>query len=402
MKKLGLIFFVFLLAATVNAVNLDINSVTYSPSPAVPGGYFELWVVVKNTSNAESNPVKFILNLEYPFSLDPGTSNEKELGTVRGHDNILVKFKVRIDSGALNGSYNIRLKTEESGATSKSSPYSIDVQRISPQIEIISVSPIEIAPGASSEVKLNLKNIGSGKAIDVLVGSIEDRTVTTTGVVVEREIKQLGSSFVYLKEIAAGQEQTVSILLGVNPTAEQETYMVPITIKFKDDELTDYTQTKYIGIKVTENAELDSVISGYSVKPFPGATTELTFDLFNVGVGDAKSVVVELSTNAGSFENIKQFIGTMNADDFDSFKETLKLNSDLKKGDYSVTLKFTFKDQYGITKTETKTLTLKVYDLTEISVAGEFNLWFWIVVLIALYFGGKFLHKKFIKKEKVK
>ncbi|MBU2100049.1 COG1361 S-layer family protein [Candidatus Micrarchaeota archaeon] len=399
MKRVLLLFFVLAFALTVNAVNLDINSVTYSPSPAVPGGYVDLWVVIKNTSGAESSPVTFLLDLIYPFSLDPGLSAEKELGKIRGHDNILVKYKLRVDSGALNGTYTVQMKTIEEGGSSRSTPYSIDVQRISPQIEIISVNPIEISPGATQEVELELKNIGSGKAIDVLVGSIEDRTVTTTGVVVERQIKQLGSSFVYLKELGAGEQKTVSVVLGVNPEADQETYTVPITIKFKDDELTDYTETKYIGIKVMENARMDSVLSNAEPKPFPGGTTEITFDLFNTGIGDAKSLVVEVSTEIGQFENTKTFIGTMNADDFDSFKETLKLKSDLQKGEYPVTLKFFYKDQYGNDKTLTKTLMLKVYDITEVSTA-EFNLWFYIVVLIVLFYVGRFAYNKFIKKTK--
>jgi len=399
MKKIGLIFLVLFLTAIVSAVDLDVNSVTYSPTPAVPGQYFDLWTVVKNNSGAESNNVTVGLELDYPFSLDPGVSEEKELGKVRGNDDVLIKYKVRVDSKALNGSYDIRLKVTEENAGSKSSASSIDVQRISPQIEIISVDPIEIAPGEVAEVKLNLKNVGSSKAWDVLVGSVEDRTVTSTGVVVEREIKQLGSSFVYLSELDAGQEENVIVLLGVNPEADQQTYMVPITIKFKDEELTEYTQTKYIGIKVVENPELDAVISSAEPLPSPGASSELTFDLFNTGVGDAKSVVVELSSDAGEFENTKQFIGTMNADDFDSFKETIKLNYDLEKGNHPITLNFTYKDQYGMQKTTTKTVMLKVYGIGETSVS-EFNIWFWIVVLIVLFFVGRFGYRKFIKKSK--
>ncbi|PIN98167.1 MAG: hypothetical protein COT90_05570 [Candidatus Diapherotrites archaeon CG10_big_fil_rev_8_21_14_0_10_31_34] len=401
MKKFVFFLAVLLFAATVNAVNLDINSVTYSPSPGVPGQYVDLWVVVKNTSGAESGNVDFILDLDYPFSLDPGILAEKNLGKIRGNDSILVKLKVRIDSEALNGTYTVRMRTVEEGTSSKSTPYNIDVKRISPQIEIISAEPVEIASGQVTGINLNLKNIGSGKALDVLVGSIEDRTVTSTGVVVEREIKQLGSSFVYLNELTQGQEETVVIILGVNPEADQQTYMMPITIKFKDEELTEYSSTKYIGIKVTQNAEMDSVISGYSVKPFSGGTTEITFDLFNVGAGDAKSLVVELSTEAGVFDNTKQFIGTMSADDFDSFKAEIKLNNDLQKGEYPVTVAMKYKDQYGAEEIAVKTLMLKVYDITEIS-TEEFNIWFYIVVLIVLFFVGRFLYKKFIKKNNMK
>jgi hypothetical protein len=396
MKRISLIFLLFFVSS-VAAVNLDINSVTYSPSPAMPGTYFDLWVVVKNTSGIDSKPVVFNLDVDYPFSLDPGVSSAKELGTIKAFEKTLVKYKVRVDSSALNGTYTVRFETTEKGVMSRSTPYSIDVQRIKPQIEVVSVNPIELAPGTVTEVKLKIRNIGSGKALNVLIGSIEDRTVTSTGVVVEREIKQLGSSFVYLSELNAGKEETVSILLGVNPEAEQQTYMVPITIKFKDEELAEYTQTNYIGIKVIENAELDAVISNADPLPFPGGKTELTFDLFNVGVGDAKSVVVEISTEIGEFTNSKHFIGTMNADDFDSFKEKLKLNSGIKKGTHPVKITFYYRNQYGEQKTLTKTLMLKVYDASEASIQ-EFNVWFWIVVLIALFFAGKFLHKKFFKK----
>ncbi len=398
MKKLFSVFLVLLFAASVYAVDLEINNVTYSPSPAMPGEYFELWAVVKNNVAADSKPVTFDLVLEYPFSLDPEESSIKEIGVIKSNQSTLVKYKVRVDSEALNGTYSLRLKTIEEGGSAKSTPYDIDVQRISPQIEIISVSPIEIAPGEVVEVKLDIKNIGTSKALDLLVGSIEDRTVTSTGVVVEREIKQLGSSFTYLSDLGSGIQTTAVILLGVNPEADQQTYMVPITIKFKDEQLTEFTQTKYIGIKVVENARLDSIISDYSIKPFPGATTELTFDLFNTGIGDAKSVVIELSTEIGVFENKKQFIGTMNADDFDSFKETLKLNSDIQKGEYPINILLNYKDQYGNDKTLTKTLMLKVYDMAEVS-TESFNIWFYVVVLIVLFFVGRFGYRKFIKKK---
>jgi len=60
-----------------------------------------------------------------------------------------------------------------------------------------------------------------------------------------------------------------------------------------------------------------------------------------------------------------------------------------------------YKDQYGAEEIAVKTLMLKVYDITEIS-TEEFNIWFYIVVLIVLFFVGRFLYKKFIKKNNMK
>ncbi len=390
------------------AADLDVTSVNYDPTPAIPGSYFNIWVHLKNKSSADAKNVIFTLDLEkeigagtYPFSLDPGEPATKNLGTIRRYQIVLVEYKVKVDSEALNGNYVIKLKYGDDGAVGASEEYTIAVLSRRPAVEIIESSPEEAMPGQAVEVKLTVRNIGNDAAVDLLVGVEEDRTVTTGGVVVERDIAPLGASFYYIERLNPGKEKNVEITLGINPDAEMKTYTVPIKLKYKDTNATSYSITRYIGLMVYQDAALDSSISDVSPIAYPGGTSEITFDMFNTGIGDARYVVAELSAGIGEFDIQKTFIGTLEADDFDSFRSKLKLDSNVKTGEQPITLTLNYKDQYEQPQSVSKTLYLKVQSLAEAQAvtAQPLDIWFIVVVLIVLFFVIRFGYRKIRKKK---
>lgn len=412
MKRILLILIALALVfpAAFATSNLVVDSVNYTPSPAIPGQYLELWAHLKNNSTYTAENAVFQLNLKdlfkagtnFPFSLESGDSAIQNLGKIAPYQTVTVKYKIRVEPNALNGDYTFDLIYGEEGRLEGKYQLTVKVLNRKPDLEITNVIPDSIAPGQSAELELVIENIGTEKATGVVVGVNEDRTVTSTGVVVERNIIPVGAAVVSVGDIDAGKTEKIKIRVGANPGAELKIYTVPITMRYRDSNGTTLTETAYIGLKVSQEAELDAVVSGEEPLAMPGVVSELKIDLFNGGVGSAQYLVVEISSEAGEFETTKNFIGTLEADDFDSFKAKIKLKGDVQPGMQPLHLKFSYKNKFGEPKIVEKDLMFKVYSAGEVqALAGQGpDIWFYIVILIVLFFAGRFAYRRFIKKKK--
>ncbi len=413
MKKFLIAFAVLFLAANAAAADLVIDAVSYTPAPAIPGEYFDLYIQLKNNSKYLAEDVEFMLDLsggnernsDYPFSLGTGISNEATISSIQARKAALLEYKVRVDPSALDGSYTIVFRFNDSDAQKEYS-YTINVLSRQPDIKVIDASQVAVAPGQVAELELTLRNVGTGTARDILAGIEEDRTVTTTGIVVEREFSAIGASFDYVKRLEPGKETKAVILLAVNPDAEQKTYTIPVAIKYKDANSNEYTDTSYIGLQVIQEPEIDAVVSEISPGVMPGSASEVTIDLFNVGVGTAKYVVVEISTPSGKVGQEKVFIGTLEADDFDSFKVDVKFNADIDTSkDQPLNLVLKYKNQYGEQKQVEKTVKLDGFSAASAQAAAgadpvgmAIGLIATLLQLLGLFVAGKWGYKKFVKK----
>ncbi len=410
MKKFLLVLTLLLLAVDAFAGDPIVETVSYSPAPAIPGQAFNMFVHVKNNSKYMSEDVQFELDLSggrerdtpYPFSLGTGVSSQKIISTIKPYKTALVEFRVEVDPSALDGTYTVVFRYSEAGAQ-KEYPYIIKIESRRPDLEIVRTSQIEVSPGQVAEFTLTVRNIGNSEAMDVLVGLTEDRTVTATGVVVEREFSALGASFDFIENLGAGRERNATITLAVNPEAEQKTYTLPITINFKDANAVEYSITSYIGVQVIQDPELDAVVSDVMPPAYPGGKSEVTIDLFNIGIGTAKYVVAELETDAGTIIQEKTFIGTLEADDFDSFKITVKLRPDLDiSEEQTINMRLTYKNQYGEQKEFEKTLVLPVNSAAAQAgmdpVGIAIGLIATVLQLLGLFVAGKWGYRKFVKK----
>ncbi|MEW6295228.1 MAG: hypothetical protein AB1467_02935 [Candidatus Diapherotrites archaeon] len=340
----------------MHAANLNIESVSYDPSPAMPGKEIKLWVHVKNTTTSTAKNAVFSLVLtdvqndrptSYPFYLPSDESSFRSLGDIEPLNSAVVAFRINVAKDALNADYNIFFGIGDEGQISKETKYTITILARKPQIELIESSVIELKPGVKTEVELKLKNIGAAKAINVLAGTTEDRTVTTTGVVVERQITPLGSSLSYLESIDTGKTASVKIVVSASTSSEAKLYTVPIKLIWYDENRTEYTATRYVGVRVVEDPALDLTIDSISPKAFPGGTSEITFNIFNVGSVAAHNIIIELDGNdIGSFDQTKFFIGSLESDDSDTVSTTVYFNKDLKPGQNELKLTAYYKNSF--------------------------------------------------------
>ncbi|MBN1941466.1 MAG: hypothetical protein JW772_04770 [Candidatus Diapherotrites archaeon] len=407
-----LLLFLGVISQGVLAQELRVTSFSYDPAPALPGTQMKFFVTLKNLGGADAKDVLIELDLtggksretEFPFSL--GTASPVlEIGTIKGGQSATVRYDVLVDSQALNGDYVIKVNYAEKDLPKKSETQTITVQTRNPQIEIIQSSAVEAKAGQTTGVSITIANVGSDNARNIVVGFAEDRTVTSTGVVVERDIIPLGATYQYIENLAPNEQKIVHFSLTSDPDASLKTYMLPVTVEFKDEEDTEYTETRYIGLKLVQDAELETAIGTVSPKAFPGGTSEISFDLFNTGIGPAKFVVANVSTDAGIFANERIFIGTLEADDFDAFKVELNVNPETVPGEYPIHVVLEFKNQYGESEKLEKDLILTVVSTADaqqdmgvaLIIAGAIG---GILQIIGLIWLARFIYRRLFKRGK--
>lgn len=391
-----LVLFLVLIAfsAFAHAQAITISSYNVDPSPVIPGQNFTLYAYVYNNTAISARDVVFTLELgkdasdtSFPFSIEPTDTLTRELGTIPPYTIVLVKYVIRVDSAALNGSYPLQLKAGERDKPSGILTASIQVLARNPILSIIQLTPFQVGVGETQTLELIVKNTGSSRATDIVVSLKEDRTVTSAGAVVERDIIPLGASSFYVSGISPGETAAISIPILVNPAASSKPYFVPITLDFYDENKTQFTSTDYLGLKVVGQPSLGLIVADIEPLLVPGKNSRLTIDLFNNGLGPAKFVQAKVSSNFFSIPTNEFFIGTVESDDFDSLVLDGTVASNTIPGEYPVNVFISYKNEFGEVTDMNRMVNVRVYAASEVPSANgkeDFPIWIIVIVVIAL------------------
>lgn len=330
---LKMVMFATLLAliGTAFAAYPEVTQVSYNPSPAVPGTTITFLVQLENTDSTAQNDVIVEIENNYPFTVktDESNPNPKNIGNIEAYGKALVQFTLYVDSTAENKTYSIPIIVTGKGFESgKKTSHEIIVSGKEPIVKVISVTEDKLLPGEEKEIIFTLKNVGTSPAYYVVLEMQEDRTVTATGSVVERDVTSLGAAAANVGTINPGEEKTAKLKISVNNTAIIKNYTLPITISFNNQAGERTENTSYIGLKVFGTADIDATIK-------ENLNGQITIEIFNKGLGKAEFTLVELETTGATIDKPKQFIGTLGANDVD----TVKTNITYTTVDQSASLK---------------------------------------------------------------
>lgn len=374
MKHVGLkhiLFSVFLLAAfsvSVHAQAMQVDSISTDPTIIAPGQTFTLYAYLTNSTSTPARDVQAILDLgqdttdtSFPFSIEPTDSLVRALGTVPGFSTVQVKYQIRVDPSALDGSYSIVLRATDFTGSGGTLTFPIEIASRQPILTIIQATPSLVKSGETVSMEITLKNTGSSPAYDIRVALKEDRTVTSTGVVVNRTILPLGAASAYTAQLGAGEIAIVHIPILITPSAESKPTFVPVTLDYTDSSKVEYTSTDYIGLKVSSEPALDAIISNSTPVLVPGKKSKLSIDLFNQGLGPAKFVTAAISADFLDAPQKEFFIGTIESDDFDTVILDATVSSSISQGEHPITIQVMAKNEYGDPISFTKTLNANVY-----------------------------------------
>lgn len=143
-----------------------------------------------------------------------------------------------------------------------------------------------------------------------------------------------------------------------------------------------------------QKAEMKVFYVGTEPKAYPGGKTTLSVDLANIAPGTAYYTVVGASTDVAEIDVNEIFVGTMDADDFDTIDFDLKINRDVAPGRYPVTIKYYYKDDDNNRYDSEDTVYIKVYSAEEVmsEMIPETPWWQYVIYLIV----GLVLLKYFI------
>jgi hypothetical protein len=385
-----IVFSITVLGATPNVAQLN-----YTPSPAIPGTTITVLAQIENNSSSSRENVIVTLDNNFPFSVVE--ENTINIGAIGAYGRALAEFTVYVDPNAENTTYLIPITVGADGDGIITTKKGIIVSGKEPNIKVISVSDEKLIPGQEKTLIFEIQNIGTSKAFDVIVELQEDRTVTTTGTVVEREITPLGPSLAYLAQLLPKQKENVEIKVSVNREAELKNYTLPIYISYRNASGTRTEDTSYIGIKVAGEVNIDAALKETTIQLIAGNTSQIVLELFNKGEGKAEYTVVEIETDFGAVEKPKQFIGSLEPNDVDSFKTNIKVDATTETKEGKIIVKISYQDTDAKNKIKTIEIPVNVYSIQDgagLNPASPIGGIFILVILIIIVVVGWKKYKK--------
>ena len=175
---LGFILLNFVSAEEINcsySYNFDgiqITSLKYEPYPVNPGEYFEIWI---QADLGNKDYAKFELIEDFPFSLDNNEEAIREYENAE-HREVVMKYKVRVDKDAVEGSNELKIGYTSSKFSDVSVVKPLEISIIGSQTSFDAV----IQESTTSEVSIAIANIGKYTANSVVVRIPEQETFKVT------------------------------------------------------------------------------------------------------------------------------------------------------------------------------------------------------------------------------
>ena len=366
--------------ATALAAFPNITQVSYNPSPAIPGSTMTLIVQLENVDSTTQKGITVKVEDSYPFTVKAtdASPNPHAIGDIGAFGNAQATFTIYVDPTAQNQTYNLPIiVTAKDDTTGKKTSFPIIISGKEPLLKVVTVSDVKLLPGEEKEITLTIQNVGTSPAYDIIAEMQEDRTITATGVIVERDITPIGAATVYLPSINPGEQKTATLKVSVDTTATIKNYTLPVEKSYRDSAGVRTSATSYIGLGVFGNAQIDAELKTLTGIAGTGQKVNVTIEIFNKGLGQAEFTLAEVSTPNGTVDKPRQFIGTLGPNDVDTVETTITFD---KAGDQSVDVKVQYKDSDSTKKTTTISVPVKAQVANDQGISPIV----WIIAIIVI------------------
>jgi hypothetical protein len=200
----------------------------------------------------------------------------------------------------------------------------------------------------------------------------------------------MGSSEKSIDDINEDDDDDVTFTIKASTDIKPGDYDIPYTIKYTNSD-TDENLKKEgsFGLRVSSKTDLDFDVQAKGTtitSPIVGREGKITLEIINRGLGDIKSVSVEIVPQG--FELLsseKAFIGTINGDDTDS----ATFNVIYKSTNPTFVARVTYKDFDNNDQVEDITFPLKVYTEKEALDLGiikksKTGLYFTVIIILLI------------------
>ncbi|MCD6590533.1 MAG: COG1361 S-layer family protein [Candidatus Aenigmarchaeota archaeon] len=292
---------------------LQIQELKYNPYPAEAGKYMDLWIKIENIGIEEAKDVTCILLPEYPFSLDPNENATRHIGKLPGAEEIILQYKLRLDSNAVEGWNEMKIKCQtESSNNWIIHEFDIYVESKIPEFAIGSIisEPTKLFPDSEeNKLSIEIQNIGTG-----------DAELVTSELTLPKGIapSESYSNIANLGTIKEGESKTAEYYIDVDKNTTPGNYKAKLIIKYKDSnnnrkEYKNQTLDVDIVVKPLPLFEIENVNTTPD-KLSQGDKATLRLKIKNVGFEEAKSVSVKIykqSDQPFDFDEKYDYIGNL-------------------------------------------------------------------------------------------
>lgn len=233
-----------------------------------------------------------------------------------------------------------------SGGTGGGGGSSVDKADFKPVLELTSDAIPEGKAGGTIVIPLTISNIAKYEAREI--------RITPT---LPENIFIVDQMTVYktIDKIRAEKSSDIDFRFRIDKNAKAGTYKIPLEIKYKNVYGVDFSDSKDIYIKITnDNLPPQLVVREAKTNPEiikPGEHFTLTFDLWNMGTLEAKNVTIDLdpSSNFFALDNVTkkyffEFKGLNNRE----ISYSLKAKDELESGTYVIKVLLSHEDEKNV------------------------------------------------------
>ena len=413
MKKINIIGLIILvlIASTVSARDITappiethhimrVHFINQMPDPAEPGKYVDVRFKFDNNGSKTAEEVETEILPEYPFSLDPGTSAVKSIGSInsgqKGDKGIIVKYRLRVDKDALEGESEIKLRYRVKGEGWITMPeFRVNIQPYDAILLLNNVvtNPEIIIPGEKATVEITFSNIAEillkKVRVKIKLGGVPLAPIGSTN---EKVIDGIGKN----------ENAKVMFDLIGEPDGESGIYKVPVEYSYYDNLGNSYNRNSTIGIIIGSKPDLSTIIDSTTIHQ-AGKKGEITIKIVNKGVSNIKLLNVRLaeSDNHKIISPAEVYVGNIDSDDYGTadFTAFVKNTKDKK---IILPLTLEYMDSNNKKYADSINLELPLYDTSEAKKFGLINgngtFGFMIIILVVV--GGFFIYRRWRKRKK--
>ncbi len=338
---------------------MNVKTISVDPETVQSGDRVTIMLQVENTGGVMNNAV-ISTDGDSTFTLAGAT--QQTIGDVPSEGNKTVSVILVSSSTATAGKYNVPLVITYQDLLQNTvnqtilvGPVTVSEPSAQFMVSMVPVGQVEV--GSEAQFALTLTNL-AGSSISAMVDLNQETPFTP-----------IGSSRVFFNDIAPGQSNTQTVVVGIAAGSTSGYYNFPLTITSNGKA---YNQS--IGMKVVATSDLD--VSATTTPQFVSSGSSgvrISAEIANIGNGPMRSVYV-YTNSTQEFQVVgttDKFIGTLNIDDFTTFPVLANVPQNLAPGTYNLPIYVAFKDANNQQQTIVKNLPITIYSAQD---AGRLNI----------------------------
>ncbi len=345
MKKAYIFALVFaLMLSPVFAQQLSISVLKYSPYPAEPGKYVDVWLKLENKGFEEAKNASVEIEKSFPFQKIIGYDYYWSVGSLDTYESSIKKFRFFVNRDAPLGTNYIKVKyTSDPSKDSWIEVYlPVEIKGTTSLLSIENISfEKEIYPGSVSKIKITVKNYGNiyAKNIKISLNGIDKENVKIVPVGKNKEI---------VSNLSPKKSFSITFEVAVDPDTPAGIYSLPVEITYEDENGNKFETEENIGIIVDKEPELDISIKAEDGFVTKGRANSIRIYIINEGSVDAKFVKIKLKNVQGLkyLGEKEKYIGEVAADDKESVDVKIFVENNVKEI-LQIPIELDYKDSLG-------------------------------------------------------